>query len=163
MLVFPKFNETSLAAGANLTALAAPTRSSSPTTVAPQKDVQIPTETALQNLEIPPNVQISNGLYLSEEARAAMREIEGILGSTHSPQDLAQMFHTVIIACHIHRYSQTPMSELRLSSVPQMVQNAMGQVGRIFAETQGKINVWETRDAIVRATQIYRYQQEHGG
>jgi hypothetical protein len=111
----------------------------------------------------PQNVQITNGLYLSDGARAAMREIEGIFGSTHGPQDLANMFHTVILACQVHRYTSSPMSELKASSVPQMVQDAMGQVGQIFAETQGKINVWETRDAIVRATQIYRYQQEHGG
>jgi hypothetical protein len=44
-----------------------------------------------------------------------------------------------------------------------MVQEAMAQIGQLFAETQERINVWETRDAIVRATQIYRYQQEHGG
>lgn len=162
MLVFPKFNGTSLAAEANMTDLAALTPSTLPATAALQKNVQLPSATAEQNMVAPLNVQISNGLSLSEEARSAMREIEGILGSTHSPEDLAQMFHTVIVACQIHRYSQT-LSELQLSSLPQMVQDAMGQVGRVFAETQGKINVWETRDAIVRATQIYRYQQEHGG
>ena len=102
-------------------------------------------------------------LYLSDGARAAMKEIEGIFASTKSPQDLSQMFHTVIVACQIHRYTSTPMSELEISSSQQMVQQAMSQIGRVFEETQGRIDVMETRDAIVRATQIYRYQEEQGG
>ena len=43
-----------------------------------------------------------------------------------------------------------------------MIQQAMSQIGRLFEETQGRIDVMETRDAIVRATQIYRYQEEQG-
>src|SRR2546423_1314815 len=92
MLVFPTFNGTSLAADANLTALAAPTPCTLPATAALQKNVELPTATAQQNMVAPLNVQISNGLSLSEEARSAMREIEGIFGSTHGPEDLAQMF-----------------------------------------------------------------------
>jgi hypothetical protein len=101
-------------------------------------------------------------LYLSDGARAAMTEIEGIFASTKGPKDLSQMFHTVIIACQIHRYTSTPMSELEISSSQQMVQQAMSQIGRVFEETQGRIDAMETRDAIVRATQIYRYQEEQG-
>jgi len=104
----------------------------------------------------------STELYLSDGARAAMREIEGIFLSTKGPEDLAQMFHMVIIACQIHRYTTTPMVELPISSTKEMVQQAMSQISRVFQETQGRINVMETRDAIVRATQIYRYQEEHG-
>jgi hypothetical protein len=104
----------------------------------------------------------STELYLSDGARAAMREIEGIFLSTKGSNDLAQMFHTVIVACQIHRYTNAPMVELPISSTKQMVQQAMSQIGRVFGETQGRINVMETRDAIVRATQIYRYQEEHG-
>ena len=101
-------------------------------------------------------------LYLSDGARAAMTEIEGIFASTKDPKDLSQMFHTVIIACQIHRYTSTPMSDLEISSSQQMVQQAMSQIGRVFEDTQGRIDVMETRDAIVRATQIYRYQEEQG-
>lgn len=146
----------------NLTGIALPAKTASPLRTVGM-EIPAATASAKQNLLAPLNVQTTNGLYLSDEARSAMREIEGIFGSTHGPQDLANMFHTVILACQVHRYSSSPMSELQPSSVPLMVQEAMNQVGRIFAETAGKINVWETRDAIVRATQIYRYQQEHGG
>jgi hypothetical protein len=102
-----------------------------------------------------------NNFQVSDAARSAMQEIQNILSSTYSPQDLAQMFHTVVVACKIHRYTVTPMEELQVSTTGAMVQHAMAQIGRVFADTQGRINVWETRDAIVRATQIYRYQQEH--
>jgi hypothetical protein len=102
----------------------------------------------------------ANVVYLSHEARLAMQEIRGILESAFNPDDLRQMFHTVIAACQIHRYTLSPMQDLTLSTQDRMVQQAMVQVERVFADTQGRINVWETRDAIVRATQIYRYQEE---
>ena len=99
-------------------------------------------------------------LYLSDRAREAIREIERIFLLTKGPKDLAQMFHTVIIACQIHRYTSAPMVELEISSTQQMVRQAMSQIERLFGETQGRIDVMETRDAVIRATQIYRYQEE---
>ena len=90
-----------------------------------------------------------------------MEEIKNIFTSTKGLKDLAQMFHTVIVACQIHHYTTTPMKELPITSKSEMVQQAMGQIGGVFTETEGRIQVWETRDAIVRATQIYRYQEEH--
>lgn len=105
--------------------------------------------------------QSPKAVQLSDAARAAMREIQVILASTKGPKDLAGMFHIVILACQIHRYTATPMSELRISTQQNMVQQAMRQIGCVFADTQGRIDVWETRDAIVRATQIYRYQADH--
>ena len=101
-------------------------------------------------------------LFLSDAAQSAMNEIRGIFASCKGPKDLSQMFHTVVVACQIHRYTSTPMAELQVSSMDQMVPQAMTQIGNVFAATQGTINVWETRDAIVRATQIYRYQEEQG-
>ena len=97
---------------------------------------------------------------LSREAQTALQEIQGIFQSTLGPDDLARMFSTVIAACQIHRYTRTPMAPLQITSTDRMVQQAMRQVEQVFADTQGRINVWETRDAIVRATQIYRYQEE---
>lgn len=111
--------------------------------------------------DIPEQTVRGNNLQVSDAAHSAMQEIQNILGSTHSPQDLAEMFHTVIVACKIHRYTSTPMTELQISTTGAMVQQAMAQIGQVFAATQDRIDVWETRDAIVRATQIYRYQQEH--
>jgi hypothetical protein len=102
----------------------------------------------------------ANVVCLSPEARLALQEIRGILQSTYGPEDLREMFHTVIIACKIHRYTRTPMSELVVTGTDQMIQQAMAQIERVFIDTQGIIDVWETRDAIVRATQIYRYQEE---
>jgi hypothetical protein len=101
-------------------------------------------------------------LFLSDGAQSAMNEIRGIFASCKGPKDLSQMFHTVVLACQIHRYTSTPMAELQVSSMDQMIPQAMTQIGNVFAATQGTINVWETRDAIVRATQIYRYQEEQG-
>jgi hypothetical protein len=109
-----------------------------------------------------PSTQLKSELYLSDGARSAVEEIRNIFVGTKGPSDLAQMFHTVIVACQIHRYTSTPMLELEMSSTDHMLEQAMGQIGRVFAETQGRIDVWETRDAIVRATQIYRYQEEQG-
>ena len=97
---------------------------------------------------------------LSDAARAAMQEIQTIFASTKGPKDLARMFHVVTLACQIHRYTSTPMSELRISTPQSMVQQAMRQIGCVFADTQERIDVWETRDAIVRATQIYRYEAD---
>jgi hypothetical protein len=120
-------------------------------------DVPVPKALGLVDVnDKPPNQR----LYLTEAAQAAMQEIRNIFASTKGPEDLAQMFQIVIIACQIHHYTSTPMTELEMSSLDLMVQQAMSQVGQIFAETQGRIDVWETRDAIVRATQIYRYQEE---
>jgi hypothetical protein len=121
-----------------------------------------PTPAVIQAVKDTPEQTVrGNNLQVSDGARAVMQEIQNILGSTHSPQDLAQMFHTVIVACKIHRYTATPMTDLQMSTTGAMVQQAMAQIGQVFAATQDRINVWETRDAIVRATQIYRYQQEH--
>jgi hypothetical protein len=97
---------------------------------------------------------------VSGEAQAALQEIRNIFLSAKSPADLADMFNTVIVACQIHRYSSSPMKALAITSTENMVQNAMAQVENVFLQTQGRIDVWETRDAIVRATQIYRYQEE---
>ena len=102
------------------------------------------------------------GLFISLDVQAAIQEIEGIFGANKGAQDIAAMFRTVIAACQIHRYTTTPMTELAIGSPSDMVQQAMSLIGRVFAETQGRIPVWETRDAIVRATQIYRYQEEGG-
>jgi len=101
-------------------------------------------------------------LSISPDVQAAMDEVEGIFRANKGAQDIASMFHTVIVACRIHRYATTPMTELAIGSPGDMVQQAMSQIGRVFAETQGRIPVWETRDAIIRATQIYRYQEEGG-
>jgi len=110
-----------------------------------------------------PTTQVRHpGLFTSPDVQAAIQEIEGIFRANKGAQDIAAMFHTVIIACQIHRYTTTPMAELAIGSPSEMVQQAMNQVARVFAETQGRIPVWETRDAIVRATQIYRYQEEGG-
>jgi hypothetical protein len=125
----------------------------------PPPAVQVAKEVVEKNL--PEQKVRGNNFQVSDAARSAMQEIQNILSSTYSPQDLAQMFHTVVVACKIHRYTVTPMEELQISTTGPMVQQAMAQIGRVFADTQGRINVWETRDAIVRATQIYRYQQEH--
>lgn len=99
-------------------------------------------------------------LVVSGDAQAAINEIEGIFRANKGPQDIAAMFHTVIVACQIHRYTTTPLKELALGAPGDMVQQAMSQITGIFAQTQEQIPVWETRDAIVRATQIYRYQEE---
>jgi hypothetical protein len=99
-------------------------------------------------------------LVVSGGAQAAINEIEGIFLANKGPQDIAAMFHTVIVACQIHRYTTTPLKELALGAPGDMVQQAMSQITGIFAQTQGQIPVLETRDAIVRATQIYRYQEE---
>jgi hypothetical protein len=97
---------------------------------------------------------------VSGDVRAAINEIGGIFRANKGPQDIAAMFHTVIIACQIHHYTTTPMTELAIGAPGDMVQQAMSQITRVFAQTRGQIPVWETRDAIVRATQIYRYQEE---
>jgi hypothetical protein len=114
----------------------------------------------------PAQINIQKGttteLYLSDRAQSAIREIEGIFMLTNSPKDLAQMFHTVILACQIHRYTSVPMIELQISSTGEMIQQAMSQIRNLFAETQERIDVMEMRDAIVRAAQIYRYQEEQG-
>jgi hypothetical protein len=99
-------------------------------------------------------------LVVSGDAQVAINEIEGIFRASKGPEDIAAMFHTVIVACQIHRYTTTPMTELARGAPGDMVQQAMSQITGIFAQTQGQIPVWETRDAIVRATQIYRYQEE---
>jgi hypothetical protein len=110
-----------------------------------------------------PDSAVTVQLFNSPGAQAAMNEIEGIFRANKGPQDIAAMFHTVIRACQIHRYATTPMTELVIGQPAEyMVQQAMSQIGRVFAETQDQIPVWETRDAIVRATQIYRFQEENG-
>jgi hypothetical protein len=97
---------------------------------------------------------------LSAASRAALNEINGIFKATYSPSDLSEMFHTVSLACFIHRYSRQRMPDLQAKTHDTMVQEAMDRVRQIFLATQDSINPWETRDAIVRATQIYRYQEE---
>lgn len=97
---------------------------------------------------------------LSSNAQLALYEIRGIFESAFGPEDLQNLFHTVSLACQIHCYTKTPMRDLTISSLDRMVHQAMAQVEKVFADTQGHIDVWETRDAIVRATQIYRYQEE---
>jgi len=122
--------------------------------------VSTPSNPTMMNL--PTEKPVNQELYLSDAAQAAMNEIRGIFTSCKGPKDLSQMFHTVIVACQIHRYTPTAMTELQMSTMDQMVSQAMAQIGNVFAATDGRINVWETRDAIVRATQIYRYQEEQG-
>ena len=121
-----------------------------------------PMSTTLAPTEMvkPAEQSANQELYLSDAAQAAMNEIRGIFASCKGPKDLSQMFHTVILACQIHRYTSTPMVELAISSMDEMVTQAMSQVRNVFVTTDRRIDIWETRDAIVRATQIYRYQEE---
>jgi hypothetical protein len=116
-------------------------------------------EAEIQHSQLPVGSH-SHVLFVSDAARSAIQEIRNIFLSTKGPSDLANMFKTVIAACQIHKYTDKPMQELTLSSTGEMVQRAMAQIEDVFAQTGGKIDAWETRDAIVRATQIYRYQEE---
>ena len=88
-------------------------------------------------------------------------EIEAIFASAKSPQDLAAMFKVVAMACKVHKYCPD-VAQLQIADLPTMVNQAMAQVSRVFAATQGRYPNWETRDAIVRACTIYRYQEENG-
>ena len=109
---------------------------------------------------LPSAETVGTKLVVSGDAQAAIKEIDGIFRANKGPQDIVAMFHTVIVACQIHHYTTTPMKELVIGPPRDMVQEAMSQIAAIFAQTEGQIPVSETRDAIVRATQIYRYQEE---
>jgi hypothetical protein len=67
-----------------------------------------------------------NNSKISEGAHSATQEIQNILGSTHSPQDLAQMFLNIVVAGKIHRYIATPpdeIAEIATKSTVEKVKN----------------------------------------